>query len=106
MVAFWGRISDEGLSHVFKFEDRDFLNRVKIILEDEYTNAQFQYRTNADIATIFLAWCFELESKDMMEWLIRNYVKEEWCVGLERFMGMARDGEGFVFPGGVWLHVS
>lgn len=36
MVAFWGAISDEHLSNVFRFEDRDFLNRVKIVLGDEY----------------------------------------------------------------------
>lgn len=72
-VAFWGRISDERLMHVFKIEDRDFLNRVEIVLGDEYLNAQFRYQTNVDIALIFLARCFELELQDMVNWLINNW---------------------------------
>ncbi|GLJ30497.1 hypothetical protein SUGI_0603540 [Cryptomeria japonica] len=55
MVAFWGAISDERLSNVFRFEDQDFLNRGKIVLGDEYMRGEFKYRTNVDMASMFTA---------------------------------------------------
>ncbi|GLJ18847.1 hypothetical protein SUGI_0336600 [Cryptomeria japonica] len=105
MVAFWGQISDERLSNVFRFEDHNFLTRIKIVLGEEYLKAQFKYQTNVDIATMFTAWCFEL-GVQKVRWLVMNSVKEEWRGGLESFLLMLRDGSGFACPNGVWLHLS
>ncbi|GLJ23026.1 hypothetical protein SUGI_0434560 [Cryptomeria japonica] len=60
MVAFWGQIFDERLSNVFRFDDREFLTRIKLVLGEEYLKAQFKYRSNVDIASMFTTWCFEL----------------------------------------------
>ncbi|GLJ53303.1 hypothetical protein SUGI_1136020 [Cryptomeria japonica] len=78
MVAFWGTISDEHLSNVFRFEDQDFLNRVKIVLGDEYMRGEFKYHMNIDIASMFIAWAFELLGVDCAHWLVLNSVMEEW----------------------------
>lgn len=104
MVAFWDAISDERLLNTFRFEDQDFLNRVKIVLGDEYMRVEFKYRTNMDIASMFTAWAFELLGVDQVHWLISNSVKEEWRGDLTGFIKMARNEEGFVFLNGVWLH--
>ncbi|GLJ24786.1 hypothetical protein SUGI_0473970 [Cryptomeria japonica] len=71
MVAFWGNISNERLSNIFKFDDKDFLTRVKIIYGDEYLKAWVKYRCNANVASMFVAWCFKLEEKEQCNgWLI------------------------------------
>lgn len=105
-MAFWGRISDERLTHIFKIANQTLLNRVKIVLGDEYLNAQYRYRTNIDIASLFMAWCLELETSDSIFYLMHNYVKDDWCWSLANLIGMAHQGEGFVCPRGDWLHVG
>lgn len=86
MVAFWGTISDQRLSNIFRFEDRDFLNRVKIVLGNEYMQGKFKYRTNVDIASMFTVWAFEFLGVDRAHWLVLNSVKEEWRCDLAGFI--------------------
>lgn len=106
MMAFWGQISDERLTNIFRFEEKKFLTRIKIVFGDEYLRGQFKYRTNVEIASLFAAWCFELESKEEVEWIVRGCVREECCGDLDTFWRMTRDGVGFVCPNGTWLHIS
>ncbi|GLJ05918.1 hypothetical protein SUGI_0028200 [Cryptomeria japonica] len=74
MVAFWGSISNERLSNIYRFDDRDFLMRIKIILGEEYLKASFKYRCNVDVASMFTVWCFKLDLKEIVRWLVENCV--------------------------------
>lgn len=76
------------------------------MLGDEYMWRKYRYRTNVDIASMFAVWDFELVGVDRVHWLVSNSVKEDWRGGLEGFIWMVRDGEGFVCPNGMWLHSS
>lgn len=55
MVAFSGQILNERLSNIYKFDDKVILNHVKIVPGDEYLSASFKYRTNTNIASMFMA---------------------------------------------------
>ncbi|GLJ48273.1 hypothetical protein SUGI_1019090 [Cryptomeria japonica] len=55
---------------------------------------------------MFTTWCFKLEKKVVVHWLVESYVHKEWCGGFELLMEIARDGQGFFSPGGLWLHVG
>ncbi|GLJ09929.1 hypothetical protein SUGI_0118470 [Cryptomeria japonica] len=77
------------VSNIFQFEERDFLTRVKIILGEEYLNATFKYRSNIDVASMFTMWCFELELKEIVRWVVENCIREEWRGDFDNLMEMA-----------------
>ncbi|GLJ36814.1 hypothetical protein SUGI_0742610 [Cryptomeria japonica] len=106
MVAFWGKILVECLKRVFKFKDDEFLHKVMVVLGESFLDAVYRYRTNADIASLFLAWCLKLCFKEEVFWIVMQCAREEWCWGLALFMAIARPGKGFVAVGGDWLHVG
>ncbi|GLJ53569.1 hypothetical protein SUGI_1142800 [Cryptomeria japonica] len=51
-------------------------------------------------------WCFELDDKERVEWIVRECLQEEWCDGLDSFLRMTCDKSGFVYPNGVRLHIG
>lgn len=103
---FWDHLLDEHLTNIFKNSEKTFLTWVKIVFGYEFMRTRFQYKTNVDIGSLFLAWCLKLASKYVAMWIFTKCVYEKWCGGLESFLGMSRHGKGFVCPGGKWLEVS
>lgn len=106
MISLWGPISNERLTNILLFQEKTFLTRVKIVFGDENLHGEFKYQMNVEIASMFLAWCFELESKEKVEWIVQSCIQEEWCGVLDSFLRMTRDEVGFMCPNGAWIHAN
>ncbi|GLJ21635.1 hypothetical protein SUGI_0402820 [Cryptomeria japonica] len=54
-----------------------------------YISSKLKYRTNVDVASMFLSWSLELGSREDVKWAMRDYIKEDWKYGLESLLAMA-----------------
>lgn len=105
-IAFWERISDDRLMNLFIYEDTAFLSAVKLILGLEYVDSGWKYRMNADIVSLFMAWCLELWLVLKVREIMKKHVKKEWLGGMEALLGLAWDMDDFEIVARAWIHVS
>ncbi|GLJ23866.1 hypothetical protein SUGI_0453480 [Cryptomeria japonica] len=80
--CFRGKITEKRLHSVFKIDEPLFWQIIELILGEEFLKSEHRNRSNIDIASAFMAWGLELESKEEVLRAMEKCVKLEWRGGI------------------------